>query len=511
MTISYQHFSAKATNRDVSFTKTGVSNLRTVSISPSIISKRLRRAPPSKVKPQKTAHDWKLPSDFSSLGLGYDVFGDYAYSGSSMAKIFDWQYADAVQQQGYDIPCLVTKTNISGVSYKTFSGETALDLQEDISHSVNAGVNFSSLFSGSVSTSFSSSELKSVRREYTIIQLLAASSRYIFNWRHPSARDFLSDQFLYALEHYSPEDIFTTYGTHFPTDIFTGGRLDYSSSTNVLAISSSTKLEITAQASLSMMIGITAESQNSTSSQVKEFRTASDSKLNAYGGAYEKGAALAIDGNIAEKAQRYQNWLNTLPNNEVFIGFGDKDSLRGIWELCENAQRRKVIENAALDFMKRRDVESCINPDRIVDVAVIAGKNSNISAPTGYEKYPYDLNAKAGGDFIYVCFKRASSEQIKYSNLRPITDLKIIIGDSDSIPAPTGFEKIPVDLNKGAKGKFIYLCKKYGSAGDFNEGVRDITVIGGSHSNLTPPYNYKKLPQDLNKGAEGEFIYLCFI
>lgn len=511
MAISYQHLSAKATKRDDSFTKTGVPHLRTTTVTPSIATRRFRRPPSVEIKPQKTAHDWKLPSDFLSLGQGYDVFGDYAYSGSSMAKIFDWRYADAVRQDGYDIPSLITKTNISTTTIKTFSGETALDLQKDISHSVDAGVGFKSLFSSSVSVSFSSSELRRVRREYTIVQLLAARNRYIFNWRHPSARDLLSDQFLYALEHYSPEEIFTTYGTHFPTDIITGGRLDYSSSTNILAINSSQKLEVTAKASLSMMIGISAKTHNSTSSEVREFQSASDSKLITYGGTYESAAAMLLDGDPATRAKRYQSWLNTVPNNEVFIEFGARDSLRGIWELCKDQQRRQEIEKAARSFMERRDLESRINPDRIVDVAVIAGKNSNISAPTGYEKFPYDLNAGAGGDFIYLCFRRATSESIKYSKLRPVIDLKIILGDSGNIQAPTGFEKIPVDLNKGASGKFIYLCKKYGNSGDFENGVRDITIIGGSHSNLTPPYRYKKLPQDLNTGAKGNFIYLCFI
>lgn len=330
MTISYQHFSAKATKRDASFTKTGISHLRTATVTPSIAAIRTRqiqqaiRPPlfkikplPTEVKPQKTAHDWKLPSDFLSLGLGYDVFGDYAYSGSSMAKIFDWRYADAVRQQGYDIPSLVTKTNMSTTTSKVFSGETALDLQRDISHSVDIGVNYMSLFSASVTGNFSSSELRSARREYTMIQLLAASNRYIFNWRHPSARDFLSDQFLYALQHYSPEDIFITYGTHFPTDIITGGRLDYSSSTNVLAIESGRKLEITAKTSLDRMIGIKAETNSSISSEVTEFESASVSKLTTYGAAYESAAAIFLERDLTARARRYQNWLNTLPNGSA--------------------------------------------------------------------------------------------------------------------------------------------------------------------------------------------------
>ena len=43
-----------------------------------------------------------------------------------------------------------------------------------------------------------------------------------------------------------------------------------------------------------------------------------------------------------------------------------------------------------------------------------------------------------------------------------VTDVVVITGDSAGIFPPAGFTKIDVDLNAGAGGKFIYLCYKKG-------------------------------------------------
>jgi hypothetical protein len=63
-----------------------------------------------------------------------------------------------------------------------------------------------------------------------------------------------------------------------------------------------------------------------------------------------------------------------------------------------------------------------------------------------------DLNAGAGGDFIFLCFTRIAVLG------PPITDVTVTLGDSFGIPPPIGYTKIPVDLNKGAGGAFIFLC-----------------------------------------------------
>lgn len=89
----------------------------------------------------------------------------------------------------------------------------------------------------------------------------------------------------------------------------------------------------------------------------------------------------------------------------------------------------------------------------------------------------------------------------------PILDLAVISGDSSNISPEPGFTRIPQDLNQGVGGKYIYLCYREGfSYGPF---VTDITFVSGDSADLAPPEGYEILRTDLNQGAGGKFIYLC--
>ncbi|KGA41879.1 hypothetical protein ABRP70_15920 [Pectobacterium odoriferum] len=37
---------------------------------------------------------------------------------------------------------------------------------------------------------------------------------------------------------------------------------------------------------------------------------------------------------------------------------------------------------------------------------------------------------------------------------------------------------------------------------------KKINVIGGNNADINAPYGYKKIPGDLNKGADGQYIYV---
>ncbi len=82
----------------------------------------------------------------------------------------------------------------------------------------------------------------------------------------------------------------------------------------------------------------------------------------------------------------------------------------------------------------------------------------------------------------------------------PITDLKVIMGDNASILPPPGYVKVPVDLNKGSGGLFIYLCYQRSD----KPPITGLTVLLGS--NTAPPSGYTKLTEDLNKSVGGEYI-----
>jgi len=107
-----------------------------------------------------------------------------------------------------------------------------------------------------------------------------------------------------------------------------------------------------------------------------------------------------------------------------------------------------------------------------------------------------------------------------------ITNLYVILGSSSSITPPTPYIKINYgvlsygngDLNQGAGGKYIYLCYTRDSVA--GSPIRGLRIYSGSGSTCYPPTHYYHVSNsdgysaygsrgaDLNKGAGGDYIYL---
>ncbi len=97
-----------------------------------------------------------------------------------------------------------------------------------------------------------------------------------------------------------------------------------------------------------------------------------------------------------------------------------------------------------------------------------------------------------------MCYK---AEETAY----PITDLKIVEGKD--APAPSGYSKIDIDLNEKAGGKYLYLC--YTKDPKHNPPTKHIQIIKGKDADA--PAGYVKIPTDLNASAGGDYLYLCYL
>ena len=63
------------------------------------------------------------------------------------------------------------------------------------------------------------------------------------------------------------------------------------------------------------------------------------------------------------------------------------------------------------------------------------------------------------------------------------------------VKCPSEYTKIDYDLNKDANGNYVYLCKKYGVD---NEGIKDIKILDGTEK---CPNGYTELDFNLNDGV----------
>jgi hypothetical protein len=144
----------------------------------------------------------------------------------------------------------------------------------------------------------------------------------------------------------------------------------------------------------------------------------------------------------------------------------------------------------------------------ITELKIITGENAN--APNGFVKLPIDLNKGAGGEYIYLCYKKEESDV-------GIVDIIVLHDDkADGVGNnfPLGYIKLDMDLNKGAKGEYIYFAYKKGTAEQSkNFGITDLTILDGdslSNDIIHNNRNYIIKDVDLNKGAGGKYLYLAY-
>lgn len=168
----------------------------------------------------------------------------------------------------------------------------------------------------------------------------------------------------------------------------------------------------------------------------------------------------------------------------------------------------------------------------IMDLKVIKGNSSSIGTSDlpGYYKIAADLNRGAGGKYIYLCFTRdpakvqGSSRWVDdYEMGRdvPIRSVEVVSQTIGTAPRFDDMYMPPVevkdnfgfhmaDLNDGAAGKYIYAYQRKGADNPNYpplQIVKEVGVIYGSSSSITPPAPWEKIPKDLNEGAGGDYIY----
>jgi hypothetical protein len=125
----------------------------------------------------------------------------------------------------------------------------------------------------------------------------------------------------------------------------------------------------------------------------------------------------------------------------------------------------------------------------------------------GYDVLSQELNEGASGQDIYMCVKKGQGT-------RGITGVKVkSTPSSGSVTCDSGDTLVDIDLNKGAGGDTVKLCKTLGKYGNNSRFLRDIKIASDSQraSAATPPNLYTADPTDLNSGAGGKYIFMHYL
>ncbi|TGE21342.1 hypothetical protein E5K00_13715 [Hymenobacter aquaticus] len=184
------------------------------------------------------------------------------------------------------------------------------------------------------------------------------------------------------------------------------------------------------------------------------------------------------------------------------------------------------------------DGDATNNPNNyILDLEFAKSSYASVGAQSGYTKLNLDLNKGAGGKYIYMTFSRNRVEDHGYENTlegnwgrrkdqSPVTKLAVYGNGGSGVtitvwrPPYTYYDVIwnptntfinsykQIDLNDGAGGQMIvgYLSKNSYDGGP----IREVGVLAGNSSSIQPPAGWVKEPGDVNAGAGGDYIYLCY-
>jgi hypothetical protein len=152
---------------------------------------------------------------------------------------------------------------------------------------------------------------------------------------------------------------------------------------------------------------------------------------------------------------------------------------------------------------------ACTFTSYITDIKLVAGSTSGVACPVGYNKINVDLNRRAGGRWIFLCYLYGpASAAIDASSIKTTTrtaahpEQYLIKGVNGS----NG------DMNQGAGGYYIYGTW----AGTNTCRLTGVGVVTDSLGKVHPPLPFlsPKDPSydvDLNDGAGGDFIYLAVL
>ncbi|KAF0512697.1 MAC/Perforin domain protein [Gigaspora margarita] len=277
------------------------------------------------------------------IGSGYDYLnGQYAQSESCTENLFDWSNVPTYERkhngQTYIIPNIVSFYPKRAVEYISVAGENLYEYHQSISNTVNIGASILG-FTGSLDMELGKVVDYSKFRKFSRIQYdysshllhLTSSLSMLRKYLKLEIRSEINDPKL------DPETIFDKYGTHFISSLKMGGRVVLSASTNKLNYNSKANFKlVTKAAALEIFNGEISEEYKE---EIKKFRSNSDFNLNACGGDV---SALGND----MMHPNMDKWVETIPNNPVFITFDRSKSLSFIGDLAEGETRRKQFIDA---------------------------------------------------------------------------------------------------------------------------------------------------------------------
>lgn len=436
------------------------------------------------------------------LLCGYDMiknpFGDP--EGIKRVPILDLD-----KLNGYE-SSLGWATEVSGnrrFQHKSYVSENEYELSSSVGAGLNAGVTGGSFgFSANVKTSYSQAYTQGTVFGKTV------SSCKIQQYANTLSKEQLSKyvfpDVLTDMKTMEAKDFFEMYGTHLILSFSIGGQFTIEFRTKETTAKTSAEIESDVEASYRF---ITAGASGDYSQAAKDFNKECEYEI------YGVGGELNFLPKEINENSNCVSWFSSVEEKPALYEI--EESIP-IWELAPTAAAQNELVKGYLRYYNAYLEAKRKALPFIKELKVVTRSDSHVDSQksieemvtkfdVNYECDNADLNKGAKGDFIYLLYKHGGITDQK------VTDILINCTDvwADE-PVKDGYVHIPVDLNKNAKGKYIFIDYKLedsSTEGGYQAlGVRTTTTPVSDDWVLIT--DKKGNPVDLNKGAGGAYLYL---
>lgn len=341
------------------------------------------------------------------IGKGYNIFGEFANTKSVMYyDLFDFsRMKQTSNAYGHELPKYVRIENISDHVIHAIEGSSKKEYISDLSQ--NMGLSGDAFFfKGSIESNFKEHSDESNAYFYYTYMDVNTKWRVLLDLRNiDTLIRYLEPQFASDLANLPPADLFELYGTHFVSNAYMGGRIDYSTVTTMNESVSETDLRVALSAKFKKIQG-NIELDDESKSILSKIKTVEN--LAVVGGNSE------FTNNIRDYIQ-YSNWAKGILTSPVLCGFDDK-SLKPIWLLTKDVKRQKVLEdhfNNAL--LPKYPLPTSFTRDAILDNTDLT-QEFNVYIEGFFitsDCDNYYLTGDEAGDFVYDIKIYGNNELIK--------------------------------------------------------------------------------------------------
>ena len=458
------------------------------------------------------------------LGYGYRPFGPIVNSDSSSREpLFQLLDYDQYRFNGKDYikPKIVMALDENEANCQTVQENAAKDAFTEISSKFFGGANFG-FFKGELQLAFSLSLKSYWEYRFAAFQMYLRMLRLTLP---ATMSTYLAPNFKAALNNATADakakaarrkmthgtdftSFFNTWGTHYISGIHVGGVYNFYMKFESTSYSTTMDIDQKVSATCAVLQG---GNETDISAAMNGLSSRDEVNVTAYGGIDEP-----ID--WTDLAQ----WQIAVRANPAFSQFygTNMEGLTPIYTLVSDNAGKTALKHEWDNYCSANKL--VLSGIGTVVTALNIGcdddaqkANTQASNNGAFNVIPVDLNEGAGGPYIFIGQKYGNADTEK-----PLLDLVGVTG-SQNVQAPAGYYKYPTDLNKGVGGAYIYLCSTCDPTGrELLLPIRNVGVESYSDKRDPAFFTARGLTVvseagssdslDMNRGAGGKFVYVTF-